>query len=76
MGASAPVAMDSDGTAAAAAPKAETAAEKLARLRAKQAARMNGSYVGGTVGSDYASSGAPPVAGLLRYQQLVREGRR
>ena len=38
---------------AAAGAKVETAAEKLARLRAKQAARFGGSYLTGRVGGDY-----------------------
>ena len=57
-------------------PKAETAAEKLARLRAKQAARVGGAYLTGSVGGDYSSSSGalPPAKGLQRYQELVRKG--
>ena len=57
-------------------PTAETAAEKLARLRAKQAARVGGAYLTGSVGGDYSSSSGamPPAKGLQRYQELVRKG--
>jgi len=58
--------------------RAETAAEKLAKLRAKQAARVGGAYLSASVGGDYASSSGgsgPPAKGLQRYQQLVRDGR-
>jgi len=57
--------------------KTETAAEKLARLRAKQAARVGGAYLTGSVGGDYSSSGGAlsPSKGLQRYQQLVRGGK-
>eukprot|EP00665_Eupelagonemidae_sp_cell47_P007723 gene7724-1735_t len=41
-----------DATAAAMAAH-ETAAEKLARLRAKQAARVGGTYLSGKIGSEY-----------------------
>ena len=62
--------------AAYAPPKTETAAEKLARLRAKQAARVGGAYLTGSVGGDYSSSSGalPPAKGLQRYQELVRKG--
>ena len=76
--ASASAATGSNGAAAAEAPpKAETAAEKLARLRAKQAARVGGAYLTGSVGGDYSSSSGamPPAKGLQRYQQLVRGGK-
>jgi len=55
--------------------KTETAAEKLARLRAKQAART-GAVGFGTIGGDYAGgTSTAPAKGLQRYQQMVREGR-
>ena len=62
--------------AANAPPTAETAAEKLARLRAKQAARVGSAYLTGSVGGDYSSSSGamPPAKGLQRYQELVRKG--
>ena len=61
-----------------AAPKVESAAEKLARLRAKQAALAGNNYLtGGKVGGDYASgSSAGAAKGLARYQQLVKDARK
>jgi len=54
--------------------KVETAAEKLARLRAKQAGR-NGTFTA-SIGGDYAGAvNTAPAKGLQRYQQLMREGR-
>jgi pre-mRNA-splicing factor 38B len=58
------------------APKVETAAEKLARLRAKQAARAGGAYLTGKVGADYDATSSAPAKGLARYQQVVRDDRR
>lgn len=58
------------------APKVETAAEKLARLRAKQALKNGGVGFLGSIGGDYAGNvSAAPAKGLQRYQQMVREGR-
>lgn len=55
------------------AAKVETAAEKLARLRAKQQAGM----FGGRIGGDYVgATSSDPAKGIQRYQQLVRDGRR
>ena len=54
---------------------AETAAEKLARLRARQAALLGGGGLAArALGGDYAggSGGASAAQGLQRYQQLVR----
>lgn len=65
-----------DVPAAAAGPPAkhETAAEKLARLRAKQAER--GGAFTARIGGDYSGNvNAAPAKGLQRYQQLLREGR-
>ena len=58
--------------------KVETAAEKLARLRAKQAAAVGGSYLSSRVGGDYAAGGAAGGVskGLQRYQQMMRDGRK
>ena len=44
--------------------------------RAKQAARVGGAYLTGSVGGDYSSSSGamPPAKGLQRYQELVRKG--
>ena len=56
-------------------PPAETAAEKLARLRARQAALLGGGGLASrSIGGDYAggSGGASAAKGLQRYQQLVR----
>ena len=60
-----------------AAVKAETAAEKLARLRAKQAALSGAGHLGGRVGGDYlGSSGSSmaPARSIQRYQ-LMKDGR-
>uniref|UniRef100_A0A7S0L3S2 Pre-mRNA-splicing factor 38 n=1 Tax=Coccolithus braarudii TaxID=221442 RepID=A0A7S0L3S2_9EUKA len=60
-------------------PKEETAAEKLARLKAKQAARQGGvGLSGGRIGGDYASTGnmLQPAKGIARYQQLMKDNRR
>ena len=58
------------------APKAETAAEKLARLRAKQAS-LGGTGHFGRVGADYAgsSNSTAPAKGIQRYQQMMKDGR-
>ena len=58
--------------------KVETTAEKLAKLRAKQAARVGSSYLTDRVGSDYeggTGGGAGASKGLARYQDLVKGGR-
>ena len=62
--------------APAAAPKVETAAEKLAKLRAKQAERAGGAYLSGRVGSDYEAGAVVEAStkGLARYQALVKGG--
>jgi len=55
--------------------KPESASEKLAKLRAKQA--QAGGLFGGRIGSDYAgSSSANPALGIARYQQLMKDNRR
>uniref|UniRef100_A0A7S0ENM9 Uncharacterized protein n=1 Tax=Phaeocystis antarctica TaxID=33657 RepID=A0A7S0ENM9_9EUKA len=58
-------------------PKPETATEKLARLRAKQAS-LGGMGHFGRVGADYASKSdgsAAPAKGIQRYQQMMKDGR-
>jgi len=56
--------------------KVETAAEKLARLKAKRAAQSGGSFTA-RIGGDYAGGvSSAPAKGLQRYQQLVREERK
>jgi hypothetical protein len=60
-------------------PREETAAEKLARLKAKAAARQGGiGLSGGRIGGDYTGSGntSQPAKGIARYQQLMRDNRR
>lgn len=60
-------------------PREETAAEKLARLKAKAAARQGGvGLSGGRIGGDYTGSGntSQPAKGIARYQQLMRDSRR
>ena len=57
-------------------PKAETAAEKLARLRAKQLGGLG--HLTGRIGGDYtggSSSMSAPAKGIQRYQQLMKDGR-
>ena len=57
-------------------PKPETATEKLARLRAKQAS-LGGMGHFGRVGADYASKSntTAPAKGIQRYQQMMKDGR-
>ena len=60
-----------------AAAKAETAAEKLARLRAKQAARMGGAYLNSRIGGDYATASGTSAKATVRPDSnsiLIRFG--